>query len=90
VIVVRVRPGSSSQRIGPYAGGVLSLAVTRPPSGGEATAAARRLLAEALDVAPSRVQLVAGGRSRIKRFEVRNLPDDTAAARLDRYRPTAD
>jgi uncharacterized protein len=90
VVVVRVRPGSSSRRIGPYAEGVLSLAVTRPPADGEATEAARRLLAEALAVASSRVRLAAGARSRLKRFEVRGLSDDVASKRLGRYRSTAD
>jgi uncharacterized protein YggU (UPF0235/DUF167 family) len=90
VIVVRVRPGASGQRIGPYADGVLSLAVTRPPHGGEATDAARRLLAAAIGVAPSRVRLEAGGRSRLKRFEVSGLADAEAADRLGRYRSPAD
>jgi uncharacterized protein YggU (UPF0235/DUF167 family) len=90
VIVVRVRPGASSQRIGPYADGVLSLAVTRHATGGEATDAARRLLAEAIGVAPSRVRLEAGGRSRLKRFQVFDLADAQVADRLSRYRSAAD
>jgi len=90
VVVVKVRPGSSSRRIGPYADGVLTLAVTRPPADGEATAAARLLLAEALAVAPTRVRLTAGTRSRLKRFDVRGLSDDAAAERLGRYGSTAD
>jgi uncharacterized protein len=85
-----VRPGSSSRRIGPFADGVLVLAVTRPPSDGEATEAARRLLAEALTVAPTRVRLVAGARGRLKRFEVRGLSDAAAAELLGRYRSAAD
>jgi uncharacterized protein len=90
VIVVRVRPGASSQRIGPYADGVLNVSVTRLPHDGEATEAARRLLAEALGVAPSGVRLEAGGRSRIKRFQVAGLAEDDAAERLGRYRPPGD
>jgi uncharacterized protein len=90
VIVVRVRPGSSTRRIGPYAEGVLSLAVTKPPADGEATEAARKLLAEALAVASSQVRLAAGAKSRLKRFEVRGLSDDAAAERLGRYRSSAD
>ena len=90
VIVVRVRPWASGPRIGPYVDGVLSLAVTRPPHGGEATEAARRLLAEAIDVAPSHVRLEAGGRSRLKRFQIAGLEDAEAADRLGRYRSPAD
>jgi uncharacterized protein len=90
VVIVRVRPGSPRRRIGPYVEGVLSLAVTRPPTHGEATEAARRLLAEALAVASSRVQLAAGPRSRLKRFDVHGLSDEVASERLGRYRSTAD
>ena len=90
VIVVRVQPGASGQRIGPYADGVLNLAVTRKPQGGEATDAARRLLAQAIGVAPSRVRLEAGRRSRLKRFQVFDLGDAEVADRLGRYRSAAD
>jgi hypothetical protein len=87
VVTVRVRPGSASDRIGPYADGVLSLSVTRPPAEGEATEAARRLLARALEIPPSTVRLVAGARSRTKRFEAAGLTDAAASSRLARYRP---
>ena len=90
VVVVRVRPGASSQRISPYADGVLSMSVTRAPHDGEASVSARRLRAEALGVAPSRVRLQAGGRSRVTRFEVAGLADGAAAERLGRYRLPAD
>ncbi|HEX5579637.1 MAG TPA: DUF167 domain-containing protein [Candidatus Limnocylindria bacterium] len=90
VIIVRVRPGAARQRIGPFAAGVLSLAVTRPPQDGEATEAARRLLAEAVGVAPSRVRLQSGARSRLKRFQVNGLADDVAAERLARHRSPSD
>jgi uncharacterized protein YggU (UPF0235/DUF167 family) len=90
VIIVRVRPGSASDRIGPYAEGVLSLSVTRPPAEGAATDAARRLLARALEIPPSTVSLVAGARSRTKRFEAAGLTDATASSRLARYRLPAD
>jgi uncharacterized protein YggU (UPF0235/DUF167 family) len=64
---------------------VLTLDVTRPPAGGEATEAARLLVAEALDVAPSGVRLVAGAKSRLKRFDVAALTDEAVASRLRQY-----
>jgi uncharacterized protein len=86
VITVRVRPGAAANRIGPLADGVLAVAVTRPPLDGEANEAARRLVARALGLPPSSVRLIAGGRSRVKRFEAATLTDDDAARRLGRYR----
>jgi uncharacterized protein YggU (UPF0235/DUF167 family) len=87
LITVRVRRGSAAERIGPFADGVLALSVTRPPAEGEANEAARKLLARVLGVPPSSVQLSAGARSRIKRFEARTLSDEEAALRLNAYRP---
>jgi uncharacterized protein YggU (UPF0235/DUF167 family) len=86
MVAVRVRPSSARRRIGPYAEGVLTVDVTRPPADGEATEAARLLVAEALGIAPSRVRLVAGARSRLKRFEVAALTDAAVASRLRQYR----
>jgi uncharacterized protein YggU (UPF0235/DUF167 family) len=85
-IVVRVTPRAAADRIGPYAGGALELRVTRPAADGEATEAARRLVAAALGVAPSSVRLVTGARSRLKRFEVSGVAAETMARTLERYR----
>ena len=70
VIVVRAHPRASRDGAGPYRDGVLHLRTVRPAADGEANAALRRLLAETLGVAPSRVRLVTGERGRTKRFEV--------------------
>jgi uncharacterized protein YggU (UPF0235/DUF167 family) len=55
----------------------LSLWITQPPVEGAANEAARRLVAEWLDVAPSHVRLVGGHRNAHTLFEVegaRGLP----------------
>jgi uncharacterized protein YggU (UPF0235/DUF167 family) len=71
IVVVRVKPGS---RKGPFvetgADGELTIYVQERPVDGKANEAVTRLLAEHLDVPPSRVELVSGGTSRIKRFRV--------------------
>jgi uncharacterized protein YggU (UPF0235/DUF167 family) len=85
VVSVKVVPAAGAERIGPYADGVLQLRVTRPPADGQATEAARRLLARALGVPPSSVLLVSGARSRIKRFEALGLSDAAALDRLRRW-----
>jgi uncharacterized protein YggU (UPF0235/DUF167 family) len=82
VVSVRVTPGASAARIGPFADGVLHIRVSRPPADGQATEAARRLLARTLGVPPSSVLLQAGARSRTKRFEAVGLSEAAALARL--------
>jgi uncharacterized protein YggU (UPF0235/DUF167 family) len=86
-VTVRVTPHAASERIGPYRGGVLELRVVRPPADGQATDAARRLLATALGVPPSVVRLASGARSRVKRFEVVGQAPETVEGALRRYRP---
>jgi uncharacterized protein len=52
------------------------------PDAGRATEEARRALADALGVAPSRVTLLRGQRSRDKVFEVADLTEREALQRL--------
>lgn len=70
-VVVTIKPGS---RKGPLVetaeDGSLTIYVREPAIEGKATAAAARLLAGHLGVAPSAVTLASGATSRIKRFRV--------------------
>ena len=72
VISVRVKPGS---RKGPLvetgADGELTVYVREPAVEGKANEAVVRLLAKHLGVAPSRLVLVSGATSWVKRFRVR-------------------
>ena len=72
VISVRVKPGS---RKGPLVetavDGELIVYVRRPAVEGKANEAVVRLLAKHLGVAPSRLVLVSGATSWVKRFRVR-------------------
>jgi uncharacterized protein (TIGR00251 family) len=71
VISVRVKPGS---RKGPLVevgcDGELTVYVREPASEGKANEAVVKLLAKHLGVAPSRLDLVSGASSRVKRFRV--------------------
>jgi uncharacterized protein len=68
VVTVLVRPRSRpSVRSGQNA---LMISVAGAPVEGRATEEARRALAGALRVPPSRVELLGGSRSRTKRFKV--------------------
>ena len=68
-----VTPGASVDRVGPWADGALRVHVRRPPLDGEANRAVTRLVARALDVAPSRVTVLAGERGRRKRVRIEEL-----------------
>ncbi|NJC69805.1 DUF167 domain-containing protein [Planosporangium thailandense] len=81
-IAVRVKPGSSRTRVGGgYAGphgAALVVAVTAPAVDGRATEAARRALADALQLRPATVSLRSGATSRDKIFAVDPPPPDLA------------
>lgn len=82
IVDVLVTPRAAADVVGPMRDGLLRIRVTRPPADGEANDAARRLLAQALRIAPSNVVLVAGGRARRKRFAVSGVPAAEVARRL--------
>jgi uncharacterized protein (TIGR00251 family) len=79
-IDVLVQPRASRARVGPVHGDRLKLAVTAPPVDGEANAAVVELLARALAVPRSAIDVVAGTAARRKTIRVRGI---TRAA-LDR------
>jgi uncharacterized protein len=81
-----VVPRSAADRVGPYDAGVLRVRVTRPPADGEANRAVLRLVARALEVAPSRVTLLAGSRARRKRVRIEGIDDAELQRRLGRLR----
>lgn len=71
IVAVRVKPGSAK---GPLVevdvAGELTVYVRERAVEGKATKAVTKLLAQHFGVAPSRVKLISGATSRIKRFEV--------------------
>ena len=60
----------------------LVIRVAAAPEKGRATEHARRALAEALDVAPSRIELRSGPKSRRKTFSVEGITPLDARVRL--------
>jgi hypothetical protein len=77
-----VIPRAATDRVGPYAEGVLRVRVTRPPTDGEANRSVLRLVARALGVAPRSLRLVAGERARRKRVSVDGLDAAELGRRL--------
>ena len=56
--------------------------MTAPPADGEANEAVVRLLAKALSVAKSRVEIVSGHSSRVKKIAIEGLSAHEAISRL--------
>jgi len=84
VVVLRVTPGASSDRVGPHVEGILHVRVTKQAADDEANRAVVRLVADAIGVAPSTLVLRSGRRSRVKRLEVEGLDPGELSRRLAR------
>jgi hypothetical protein len=67
---VRVQPRAARDRIAGERGGALLVRLTSPPVEGAANEALCRLLARALGIAPSRVELLRGASGRDKLVRV--------------------
>ncbi len=74
LLEVRVQPRARRNEVVGQADGVWRVRVTAAPEGGQANRAVIALLAEALGVAPSRVELVRGAASRDKLFRIERRP----------------
>jgi uncharacterized protein YggU (UPF0235/DUF167 family) len=83
-VLVQVRVSPRSRPGWDTSGEGFVLRVAAAPVDGAATEEARRALAKALDVAPSRVSLHRGVRSRTKVFAVSGVTSAEASAALDR------
>ena len=74
-IDVRLVPRASRERIEGWRHGRLVVRVTAPPVEGKANRALRRLLAKRVGIAPGRVEVVRGERSRDKVVRLDADPD---------------
>ena len=84
-LAVAVTPRAATERIGPFADGVLRVRVTRPPADGDANRAVLRAVAAALDLAIRDVRLVSGERGRRKLLEISGLSEGELRRRLERF-----
>ena len=82
LLKVKVQPGASRERFAGLHGDALKIAVTAPPERGKANAQVQNLLARALGIRGSQVQLHSGEKSRDKRFRLDGLTLEEARARL--------
>lgn len=81
-ITVKVTPKASRNSVLGAEETWLRIALTAPPVDGKANEAARRFLAEALDVSKSSVSLLSGQTARLKRFAVADVSPETAKSIL--------
>ncbi len=70
---VRVAPRASRTRVIGVQDGALKVALSAPPVDGAANESLRKLLAKALGVSKSDVEIVRGARARIKVLRVRGV-----------------
>jgi uncharacterized protein (TIGR00251 family) len=81
-ISVRLTPRAAADRIEVLGDGSLAVRVTAPAVDGRANEALRRTVAKKLGVAPSRVTLVRGQRSRDKVLRIEGLDADAVRRAL--------
>lgn len=73
VISVKVVPGASRDRVMGLLGDALKVAVSRPPSGGEANRSVVRVLSEYFRVPERAVSIVAGHANPRKQVQIRDM-----------------
>jgi uncharacterized protein (TIGR00251 family) len=84
---VRLRPRGSRDELTGLRDGVLQAKVTAPPVGGKANKALCKLIAKRVGVAPSRVSVVRGERSREKVVRVEEMDQAVAVEALESDHP---
>ena len=86
-LVVRLTPRAAGDRIDgwgtdPLGRPMLKVRVTAPPTDGRANAALAKLIASALDLAPSAVRLASGASGRTKTLQIDGADDAEVRRRL--------
>ena len=79
---VKVIPRSSQRKVELQADGTVKVWVTQAPTDGQANEGVIKTLAEVLNVAPSRVQIIKGETSRSKTLKLIGLDSDEALRRV--------
>jgi uncharacterized protein (TIGR00251 family) len=82
IITVKLTPRASRNAILGTEETWLRVALTAPPVDGKANEAARRFIAETLELPRSAVNLVTGQTARLKRFAITGLPPNETLKRL--------
>ena len=89
LLTIRLTPRAARERLAARPDGGLAAHVTAPPVEGAANEALCRLVAKAAGVAPSRVSIVRGQRSRQKLVRVDGVDEAALRARIGASFPPA-
>jgi hypothetical protein len=73
ILHVFVQPKASEDLIVGFHGEVLKVKVTAPPAGGKANQRLKKILAEALNIRQSNIEIIRGHASRRKMLRIRNV-----------------
>ena len=76
ILNIWVKPRASRNEILGYENDLLRLRVTASPIDGEANLLVRKVLAEALGIPPSRVEIIKGEKGRMKRVRIVGAPPE--------------
>jgi uncharacterized protein (TIGR00251 family) len=79
---VKVVPGAKRDRVVGAYGDAIKVQVSAPPEGGKANAAVLRVLAEALDLKPSQIELISGHGQPRKAVRIEGLDEAEIRSRL--------
>jgi uncharacterized protein (TIGR00251 family) len=82
LLLVKVQPRASANRIGDAVGNELKIKITAPPVDSAANDALIRFLADTLDCGRNQIELVRGHTSRHKTLKIRGLNVESVAACL--------
>ena len=82
ILSLRVQPRASRNTVVGWTGDTLKIRLTAPPVEGEANEACLAFLATLLDLAPSRLAIIRGARSRTKLIRITGLTQEEVRARL--------
>lgn len=82
-LAIEVVPRSSRDVVVGWIGEALKVRVTAPPDRGRANEAVVRLMADTLELRPSRIRIATGPKSRRKVLEIEELDDAEVRRRID-------
>ena len=82
LLSVKLQPRASANEIGPPVGGELKIKVTAPPVDAAANEALVKLLADKLDCARNRIELVRGHKSRHKVLKLHGFTSEEVLERI--------
>ena len=82
ILLVRAQPGAKRSGLVGLQAGALKVAVTQPPEKGKANKAIVQVLADALGLRKSQIELLSGETSGHKKFLIRGVDGPALTARI--------